>query len=88
MANLSRNGYLMESVLITNALNTTREISFDEYACATLHLPSDWTTATLTLYSWNPTTGGYVALYDSAGTAVTMASTASSALATNCASSA
>lgn len=79
MGNMERNAEFWDGLLITNSLASTLEINFDDYASATLHFPDDWTSATLTVYSWDPASGEFLPLYDSSGTAVTMASTASTA---------
>lgn len=64
-------------LLLTNSLSTTRAINMQNYACLALFFPVGWTSATVTVYSLNPATGTYFALYNSSGVAITFTATAS-----------
>lgn len=76
-AKIDRQVARFNDLLLTNSLSTTAEIDMQNYACLALFFPVGWTSATVTVYSLNPATGTYLALYNSSSQAITFTATAS-----------
>lgn len=68
------------AVNLTNSLSTTYEFKFEDHSALVLHFPSGWTSATVVVYSMDPTDNTYYALYDQDGNAVSFTAAASTAV--------
>ena len=61
-------------LLLTNSLSTTAAVSFDDEASIVLYLPATWTACNLYVHALSPSTSLYYPVIDTAGNAVTIAS--------------
>lgn len=63
------------TILLTNSLSTTPEISISRFAAGTIYIPAESSITTLTFYAAFTTQspgGVYMPAYDNTGTAITM----------------